>query len=328
MPNLQDTRAGKPGYYPDQAIYAAYACARFGLTFQDLDGGSGLLFSVASARGEVCFGGGRCSYYPQNNATAATLATDKALANALLARAGVATLGGNYFFLHDRHRALRPAGHERSDAADYLASLGGHAFAKPLTGSRGDFARPIDGAAALSSYLDEVGRYYDAVLIQPVAIGHEYRVFVIDGDVLYSARKLPPYVIGDGARTLRELVADHDRALRERGLSGTATDSPAFDRVPASGERVEIAGRMNLSAGGVMVMDDAGAAARAAANTSVKALGLRLAAVDLFVDPDDVAAVRVIEVNANPAIRFLESCGRDDLILTIWRHTFTAMGLL
>ncbi|WP_420135032.1 hypothetical protein [Rhodopseudomonas sp.] len=327
MPNLQDTRAGKPGYYPNQAIYAAYACAQFGLSFQDLDGGSGLLFSVTSARGEVCFGGGRCSYYPQNNATAATLATDKALANALLERAGVATLGGNYFFLHDRHRALRPAGHERSDAADYLASLGGHAFTKPLTGSRGDFARPIDGEG-LDSYLDEVGRYYDAVLIQPIATGHEYRVFVIDGEVLYSARKLPPYVVGDGAHTLRELVADHDHALRERGLSGTATDAPAFDRVPALGERVEIAGRMNLSAGGLMVMDDAGAAARAAANTSVKALGLRLAAVDLFVDPDDVAAVRVIEVNANPAIRFLESCGRDDLILTIWRHTFTAMGLL
>ncbi|MCP9627769.1 hypothetical protein NML43_11785 [Rhodopseudomonas palustris] len=328
MPNLQDIRAGKPGYYPDQAIYAAYACGQFGLSFQDLDGGSGLLFSVASARREVCFGGGRCSYYPQNNATAATLATDKALANALLERAGVATLGGRSFFLHERHRGLRPAGHERSDAADYLTSLGGHAFAKPLAGSRGDFARSIDGPAALSSYLDEVGRYYDAVLIQPIATGDEYRVFVIDDEVLYNARKLPPYVIGDGMRTLRELVADHDRALRERGLSDTATDSSTFDRVPASGERVEIAGRMNLSAGGVMLMDDPGATARAAALNAVHALGLRLGAVDLFVDPDDAAAVRVIEVNANPAIRFLESCGRDDLILAIWRHTFTTMGLV
>ena len=38
--------------------------------------------------------------------------------------------------------------------------------------------------------------------------------------------------------------------------------------------------------------------------------------------------MRVIEVNANPSIRFLEQCGREDLILKIWRHTFTAMGLL
>jgi hypothetical protein len=36
----------------------------------------------------------------------------------------------------------------------------------------------------------------------------------------------------------------------------------------------------------------------------------------------------VIEVNANPSIRLLEDSDRPDLILQIWRHTFSAMGLL
>ncbi|MBI5129416.1 MAG: hypothetical protein HZA66_08230 [Rhodopseudomonas palustris] len=328
MPQLQDFRREKPSFYPDQAVYAEYACARLGLSFRELDGGTGLLFSVYAGAKEICFGGGRCSYYPQNDATASSLATDKYLANALLERAGVATLGGRYFFLHDRHRALRPPGHERSDALDYLAALGGRGFAKPLSGSRGDFARVVDGAAALASYLDEVARHYDSVLIQSIATGHEYRIFVIDGETLYSARKLPPFVIGDGVHNLRELLRDHDRALRDRGLSDTGTDDAAFDDVPAAGERRDIAGRMNLSAGGTMLMEDAESAAVASATAAVRALGLRLGAVDLFVDPDDATAVRVIEVNANPAIRFLETCGRDDLILAIWRHTFTATGLL
>jgi hypothetical protein len=328
MPQLQDFRRGKPSFYPDQAIYAEYACARLGLTFCELDGGTGLLFSVGSGTKEICFGGGRCSYYPQNDATASTLATDKYLANALLQRAGVATLGGRYFFLHDRHRALRPPGHERSDALDYLAALGGRAFAKPLTGSRGDFARVVDGGAALAAYLDEVARIYDSVLIQPVAAGREYRVFVIDGEVLYSARKRPPYVIGDGLHTLRDLLRDHDRALRDIGLSDTGTDDAAFDEVPAAGELREIEGRMNLSAGGAMTMDDAGAAAITAAVAATRALGLRLGAVDLFAGPENRDDVRVIEVNSNPAIRFLESCGRDDLILAVWRHSLTAAGLL
>ena len=38
--------------------------------------------------------------------------------------------------------------------------------------------------------------------------------------------------------------------------------------------------------------------------------------------------LRLIEVNANPSIRFLEHCERPDLILKIWRHTFAAMELL
>ena len=85
-----------------------------------------------------------------------------------------------------------------------------------------------------------------------------------------------------------------------------------------------------MSAGGTMVLeaplsDAASTLARKAART----LGLRVAAVDVFTDiggePD---AMRVIEVNSNPSIRLLEQSGRGDLILKIWRHTFSAIGLI
>ena len=105
MRTLQDYRSGKPASYPDQAIYAEYACDQSGLAFTEIDGGSGLVFSVAAADTRVHFAAGRCSLFPQNNATASTLATDKYFANLILAQAGVATLGGQYFFLHDRYRA-------------------------------------------------------------------------------------------------------------------------------------------------------------------------------------------------------------------------------
>src|ERR1700712_5668848 len=63
MPSLQDFRFGKPGHTPDQSIYAEYACAEFGLTFQEIDGGTGLVFSVASTTKSLWFGAGRCSWY-------------------------------------------------------------------------------------------------------------------------------------------------------------------------------------------------------------------------------------------------------------------------
>ena len=62
-------------------------------------------------------------------------------------------------------------------------------------------------------------KYYDAVLIQPIVEGIEYRVFLLDDDVLYCARKYPPSVTGDGVHTVRELLAAHNDALRARGLS-------------------------------------------------------------------------------------------------------------
>ncbi len=104
----------------------------------------------------------------------------------------------------------------------------------------------------------------------------------------------------------------------------------SLDAVLAKGQRWEIPGRTNLSAGGTMVIeappsDAAGALARKAART----LGLRVAAVDLFTDiGGDPKAIGIIEVNSNPSIRLLEESNRGDLILKIWRHTFLAMGLL
>ncbi len=331
MRSLQDFRSGKPSFYPDQSVYAEYACAQFDLSFQDLDGGTGLLFRVASPAKSIHFGAGRASWYPQNNATASTLASDKHFTNMILEDAGLPTLGGEYFFLHDRHRAHRPAGHEREDAIGYLNELGGTAFVKPLLGSRGDFAQSLHGEAQLGRYFDEVSKYYDAVLIQPLVAGREYRIFLLDDEIVYSARKYPPSVLGDGTSSIRDLLIAHDRALRSRGLSPASVDRDAsLDAVLAKGECWEIPGRTNLSAGGTMVIeappsDAASALARKAART----LGLRVAAVDLFTDiGGDPKAIGIIEVNSNPSIRLLEESNRGDLILKIWRHTFLAMGLL
>ena len=93
MRHLREFRTGKPAFYPDQAIYAEYACAAFGLGFRDIDRGTGLLFDVSGNGKSLPFGAGRCAWYPQNNATAATLASDKYFTNTILERAGVATLG-------------------------------------------------------------------------------------------------------------------------------------------------------------------------------------------------------------------------------------------
>jgi len=70
-------------------------------------------------------------------------------------------------------------------------------------------------------------------------------------------------------------------------------------------------------------------AALTLAGKTAGALGLRVTAVDMFTDiGGDPLAIRVIEANSNPSIRLLEDSGRSDLILKIWRHTFSAMGLL
>ncbi len=328
---LQDFRRAKPAFYPDHAVHAEFACARLKLRFEPLDGDSGLLFRVASAAASRWFGGGRCSAYPQNDSTAATLANDKYFTQRILEKAGVATLSGRYFFLHERHRAHRPPGHERDDAMAYFASLGHRAFAKPLNGSRGDFAEPLDGGDALEGYIARVAQFHDSILLQPIVNGDEYRIFLLDGEEVFTVRKFPPALIGDGVRTRRALRDAHDRALRAHGLSPSGGAFDRADEIIPAGQRDPLPGRMNRSAGGAMAFarPRRHAAAVAMARQAAQALGLRAAAVDLFTEiGGDEAAQAVIEINANPSIRFLEDSGRDDLVLKIWRHTFAAIGLI
>jgi glutathione synthase/RimK-type ligase-like ATP-grasp enzyme len=87
---------------------------------------------------------------------------------------------------------------------------------------------------------------------------------------------------------------------------------------------------MNLSAGGKMMLADAPSeSALVLARQAARAIGLRVAAVDMFVDiGGKPVANEIIEVNSNPSIRLLEDSGHGDLILKIWHHTFAAMGLL
>jgi glutathione synthase/RimK-type ligase-like ATP-grasp enzyme len=333
MPSLEKFRSGKPGSYPDQSIYAEYACAAFGLAFRDIDGGTGLVFEVASQTRSLPFGAGRCSWYPQNNATASTLASDKYFTNLILEHAGVPTLGGAYFFLHDRHRAHRGAGHEVEDALEHFKKLDAAAFVKPLGGSRGDFAQAVHDEAALVRYVSEVSKYYDAILIQPIVCGTEYRIFLLDDQIVYTARKYPPFVSGDGVHPIRDLLTAHSEGLISRGLSPasvTADAAASLDIVLPKGEHREIPGRMNLSAGGTMALEAPRSdAACILARKVSKTLGLRVAAVDVFTGiGGDPEAIRIIEVNSNPSIRLLEQSGRGDLILKIWHHTFSAMGLL
>ena len=79
-----------------------------------------------------------------------------------------------------------------------------------------------------------------------------------------------------------------------------------------------------------MVLDETRSdAVSALAIRATRSLGLRVAAIDLFTDiAGEAGASAVIEVNSNPSIRLLEESSRSDLILKIWRHTFSVMGLI
>lgn len=312
------------------ARYAAYTAEACGYTFRSLDGEDGYLFEVSDGARRAMFAAGAGTPYALNDARAASIARDKAFCAEVLRQARVPVLQGEMFFVTRRWAEMRSPGREPDDALAYAQRAAYPIFCKPISASNGLYAELIESAAAFAEYMQRVSREHFAILIQPYVRGDEYRVFVLQGRALFSYRKSPPNVIGDGASTLRALIEalprDPLEPVRNLHGRGEAGDRIRLDAVPARGQHVTLEGPANRAAGGgaYALSDQPCAPMAQLAVDAAAAVDLKLAAVDMFDVAGDGSDLVVIEVNSNPMIATLEEQGRWDLISEIWRANFAA----
>lgn len=311
-----------------QARYARRTAEACGYAFRSLDGADGYLFEVSDGARRAVFAAGAGSPYALNDARAASIARDKAFCAEVLRQAGVPVLPGEMFFVTKRWAEMRGPGREPEDALAYAETARFPLFCKPVSASNGLHAEVIDNAAAFADYMRRVAREHFAILVQPYVCAAEHRVFVLEGRALFSYCKHLPSVVGDGVRDLRALAQALPRedgaplrAIRGRTASGAPVEP---DAVPPVGARVVLEGPANRAAGGGAsdLRDGAPAPLAKLALDAVAAIGLRLAAVDVFARGGDFSDLVVIEVNSNPMIATLEDHDRCDLIEGIWKANF------
>jgi cyanophycin synthetase len=162
------------------------------------------------------------------------------------------------------------------------------------------------------------------VMVERFIPGADYRFLVVGDRVVAAARREPPQVIGDGVRTVRELV-DEVNADPRRGdghatsltkmriddiaLARLAVQNHAPDTVPALGERVVLRNNANLSTGGSAtdVTDDVHPELAARAIEAARTIGLDIAGVDIVcktvLKPLEEQGGGIVEVNAAPGLR-------------------------
>ena len=310
------------------ARYAARAAEACGYAFRSLDGADGYLFEVSDGARRAVFAAGAGTPHAMNDARAASIARDKAFCAEVLRQAGVPVLAGAMFFVTDRWADMRAPGRELEDAFAYVETADLPVFCKPITASNGLYAEVIGSAEGFKDYAARVAREHFAILVQPYVRAPEYRVFVLNGQALFSYQKSLPVVTGDGRSSLRALIAAMPQHAatpqpRARGRDRRGRLYGAGD-IPARGDLITLEGPANRAAGGGADGLRDGAPERLAqtALAAAKALGLSLAGVDMF--DLEGGELTVIEVNSNPMIATLEENERWDLIIEIWRANFDA----
>lgn len=256
----------------------------------------------------------RATMTSNTSALAVDIAGDKELTTKLLGSAGLPV---------PRADAVRTV----DQAVSVARRIGFPVVVKPLDGNHGR------GVCLNLQDDDEVRAAFDVareqskrgtVVVESFVTGRDYRCLIIGGRMQAIAERVPAHVVGDGVRTVAQLVdltnADPRRGVgHEKVLTRIAVTEAAvelvreqgfgMDDVPPEGTMVKLAETGNMSTGGISIDRtlDAHPDNVEIAEEAARLIGLDVAGID-FICPDITEPVRetggaICEVNAAPGFR-------------------------
>ena len=249
---------------------------------------------------------GRTSYI------AVELAQDKEETNKILGNCGLPV--PKQELVRSAERAVRAA--ER---------LGYPVVTKPYNGNHGrGISIGLANAEDVRAGFVAAQEHSSSVIVETLLQGDDYRLLVVNGELIAATRRTPGQVVGDGKHSVKQLVEtvnlDPRRGIgHEKVMTRIEFDAQAdmmlarlaltINSVPAAGQLVPLRSTANLSTGGTAtdVTDIIHPDNREMAVRAVTAIGLDVGGVD-FLCPDISESYRsvgggICEVNAAPGFR-------------------------
>jgi cyanophycin synthetase len=211
------------------------------------------------------------------------------------------------------------------EAIELAEDIGYPVLLKPIDASHGrGISGLLEDRAAVANAWEEARQYSRRVIVERYHQGRDHRVLVVNTRVVACAERVPAHVVGDGARSIRELIQEGNTDPR-RGIghrkSLTMLPSDArteaflaergysLDAVPPKGEMVFLRSTANLSTGGTAIdrTDEMHPDNVTACEIAAGMVGLDIAGIDVLT-PDISVPFRendavILEVNAAPGIR-------------------------
>jgi cyanophycin synthetase len=277
------------------------------IPFRRLTEGSLVMFGWGSRQRRI-----QAAEIDATGAIAETIAQDKELTKKLLDAAGVPVPLGRV--------VTDPEG-----AWTAAREIGLPVVLKPLDGNQGKGVTVnLATKEQIIAGFNAAREFGHEILVERYLAGHDYRLLVIGDKLVAAARRDPPIVVGDGVRTVRQLVDQvnldprrgngHATSLTRIRFDDIALGSLAkqgldADSVPDKGRRVVLRNNANLSTGGTAtdVTDDVHPEVAARAIAAAHMVGLDICGVDLVCDgvlkPMEEQHGGVVEVNAAPGLR-------------------------
>ena len=245
---------------------------------------------------------------------ASEVARNKELTNRLLHEIGIPV---------PQSRVVRSA----EEAISQARRIGYPVVLKPLDGNHGrgvciNLTTPEEVAEAFATAASESRA--KSVIVETYLTGKDYRILVVNNEVVAVAERVPAHVVGDGEHTIQELIditnsdprrgVGHEKILTRIHIDGQTMevlerDGRTLEDIPAVDELVQLKLTGNMSTGGTSIdrTDDIHSDNIEIARQAAMVVGLDIAGID-FITPDISLSARqtgggIVEVNAGPGFR-------------------------
>jgi GNAT-family acetyltransferase (TIGR03103 family) len=239
------------------------------------------------------------------SAVAMSRCDDKRVTRRIMQRAGVRVARG----------ALACEG-ELAAAAALMREVG-EVVVKPARGEQGrGITVGVADDAGLERAVALALHFCPDVLVEELAVGEDLRVVVIDRQVVAAAIRRPAEIVGDGRRTVEELIRATSRR-RERATGGESripmdattaevVAEAGYDMadVPPHGQRIRVRRTANLHTGGTIedVTDRLHPEIAQASIRAAEALNIPVTGLDFLVPALDGPEYVFIEANERPGL--------------------------
>jgi cyanophycin synthetase len=212
------------------------------------------------------------------------------------------------------------------EAVDEALRLDFPVLLKPLDANDGrGISGKLDDVEQVRAAWAAAAAEHPKVVVERFVEGRDHRVLVVDGRVVAVTERVPARVVGDGRRSIAQLVEETNRDPRrdphnpdetlvridldEVTCGFLARSGRGFGTVPAAGETVYLRATANISTGGTAVdrTDEIHPRNAALCELAAGAVGLDVAGLDVLTPdisvPFDQNGAAIVEVNASPGIR-------------------------
>ncbi|WP_370319707.1 N-acetylglutaminylglutamine synthetase [Oricola sp.] len=291
---------------PEDATLNPYAkiivneARRRGIHVKVVDAEAGFFRLTHGGRSILC----RESLSELTSAVAMSICDDKSVTRRIVSAAGV------------RVPEQLADGASPDEIAEFVKRCG-RVVVKPARGEQGrGISVGLSDLAEVEDAIEAARKVSDVVLLEEYVQGEDLRLIVINYRVVAAAIRRPPVIVGDGERTVRELIeaqsrrrkaatggesripldAETERTVREAGFG-------LDDVLPAETE-LAVRKTANLHTGGTIhdVTDIVNPTLVQAASEAARAIDIPVTGIDLMVKSPSLADYAFIEANERPGL--------------------------